>query len=228
MNIVSFYQRYRTKVILILILLVITSYFVYQYYIIPDYIHKVICMIKGHPACFANLSDSTCQSLLEPGSSAYGWCNDRANRGGMLGDVNGSYYHTCRDWIYDKMHCPPVKCTDLKLVKKLNENFGWCNDPSKKMAMRGDECGPYDDTCKNWIWKAEQCKCDISGEMVDGTISRKGRPCQVICGKVNGEERKCNKTCQSFINKSKNICGKINGKVITCPTGETDDCRCKN
>ncbi len=215
-------------IILVIILFIL---FCYWFYVIPDFWYKLKCYLSTpNGACFANLSDTSCQDLLEPGKSPYIWCNDINNRGAILGDKNGPYFHTCKDWIADPMRCPPRKCTDLKQSRALGLSYGWCADADKMRAMLGDQCGPdsgTSETCKNWVWQSKDCRCNVTGELLDTTIPRPGKSCNIVCGHVNGEYRDCNNLCQGFSTTSDNICGHVKSENIPCPAEQNDTCRCK-
>jgi len=189
---------------------------------------KIICKLEGGTACFSDLSDDSCQSLLEPGKSHYIWCNDIDNRGAILGNSYGPKTgEKCIDWIADHMKCPPINCKNINISRKSGEDFGWCNDPSIMAPLRGDQHGDYDGKCKNWIWNSKDCKNNcICTTTTDGTVPRKGKDCNtLVCGVINGEKKDCINKCKKLTTKSKQICGKTNGKIIKCP-GEINDCMC--
>ena len=188
---------------------------------IDNLYYKILCKINGGDSCFSNnLSDATCQDLLEPGHSIYGWCNDPTSRGAMLGNKRGPYLESCRDWVFDNLKCPPLNCKDLKFSRRAGENYGWCNDPSKLVAMRGDECGPYDDKCINWIYYPKDCPCRSES---DGTTYRKARKCDIVCGPG---KKDCTNLCKGLDSSlsSKAICGMVKGEYIPC---QLSDCICK-
>jgi hypothetical protein len=132
--------------------------------------------------------------------------------------------------------------------------YGWCNDPDNHGPMPGNNMGPYNTYCSQWIWSNEDCPPDhCSGDFPQGLDNQEcklgtqkwgwcadqgvdkamiGTVCGPVgtrCDKWIWDAKKCPQTCDPLVKQVQQQChrnskGQCNHICGKMPDGSDKPC----